>query len=140
AGDTRSFWASSRGASGQQLLRALGWGEPQAIWFFLCPFKAAILAIDAQAQRVLVAVCDLAGPEHATSTICKAQEHMCVVVDSAAGDGGGEVGEDMCGNAAGDEAGEMECVTAHVADRATGAGERWVGAPGGLLVAGDLQV
>src|SRR5438128_1437683 len=83
--------------------------------------EAALAAVDAQAQVVLVAGRDLARPERAARAAGEAQQDLDVVVESPAGDEGAQLGAQLADLEAGDVAGELERVRADVADAAAGA-------------------
>src|SRR5262245_49519387 len=59
-------------------------GEAQLIGVLLAPLEATLLAIDSQAQPVLLAGRYLARPQHAARPVFEPSEHVHVVVEPAA--------------------------------------------------------
>ena len=73
--------AGSGAAAGDQPLRLAEGREPEIVRILLPPFEAALGAVDAELQAVLVAGRDLARPEHALGAALEAQQDMDVVVE-----------------------------------------------------------
>ncbi len=114
--------------------------EPQLVRVLLAEGQPGLAAVDAHAQRVLVARCDLARPQHALRTFGVAQQHMGVVVQPPARHEGVEVGADLGQIEADDEPRQVLGMRADVAQRPAGAGLRRIDAPSRLLLTRRLQI
>ena len=139
AGRRRRDGRQRRHAAGQALGGLTGRVPGQRIGRFLVPVQRGLGAVDAQAQVVFLARRDLAGPEQAARAVGVAQLHLHMVIDAPAGHEGGQLGADPLWHEAGDELGELRRVRADVAEAACRAGQRGVGAPRGLLLAGGFE-
>ena len=113
--------------------------EGERIGGFLFPKEPALFAIKPDAQAVHFADFDLAREEHATRAILIAEQHRAIIIDRATGNDRCEVRQNFSGLEAGDEFGELECVSADVADAAAGARACRVGSPFGLLAFGSTS-
>ena len=113
--------------------------ETQLIRRFLRPFEPPCLAIDAQAQAVLIARRDLTRPERAPRAVRETQQHLRVVIETAAGYLRGQVCGDLRHAQPRDELQEMEGVRPDIPYRAGDAALRRIDAPRGLLVAAGFE-
>ena len=94
------------------------------------------LAVDAQPQIILIAWCDLAGPQHAARAFAIPEHDVNVVIKPPPRDEDREVGGDLPALQTGDKSGEMISVRADVAQASRGTAARRIGAPFGLLLSG----
>ena len=108
--------------------------QPQRVRLHLLPVEARALAIDSQAQVVLVADADLARDQHTRRTAGETQQHGAVVIEHPARHDAVQRRGDLLHRAAGHELGEVERMHADVADAAARAGLRGVESPARLLV------
>ncbi len=138
-GHARSRGARAGASARDQPLGLAEGREPEVVRILLGPLQAALRAVDAQYEAVLVAGRHLARPEHAARAALVAQHDVDVVVELAALDEGRQLGRDRLRLGSGDEAGEVVGVRADVADRAARTGARRIGAPLGLLLAARLD-
>src|SRR5688572_19955904 len=110
--------AEIRAATADQLGRLVRVLDPQRVRLLLVPVETGGIAVDAQAQVVLVARADLARDEHAARAVVEAQERGAVVVELAARDDAVQVRTELRRAQIRDELGEMKRVHADVAHAA----------------------
>ena len=111
----------------------------QGVRFVLVPLDAALLAIDADVQIILLTDADLRTVEHAFRAAFETQQHVGVVIQLAAFDEAGEVRGEFGNFEAGDVLREVFRVRADVAHAAARAAALRVRAPGRLLLSTLLQ-
>src|SRR5690606_13548896 len=80
-------------ATPQQFDRAVERRVPQLVGFLLSPSERGLLPVYLQHQVVLVPDLDLRCDHHALGATLEAQQQVAVVVETAAGNEGGEVGD-----------------------------------------------
>src|SRR4029077_213420 len=85
--------------------------KPQAVRVLLPPFQAALFSEDTQAQIVLVAGRDLAGPEQTPGAFGEAQHDLYVVVQAPAGHKSGKFSGQLPAIQSGDKTGEIVSVS-----------------------------
>ena len=88
----RGGCAQAETASGVQARGRVGGQVPELIGFFLLPGERAFCAKDANAQVVFAADFNLRGDQNAACAALVAQQQVTIVVESATGNKGGEVG------------------------------------------------
>jgi hypothetical protein len=111
----------------------------ERVRFLLPPLEARRIAVDAQAEIVLVARVDLACNEHAARAVVEAQECGAVVVELTIRDDAAQIRAELGRAQPRDELGEMESVHADVAHAGAQARALRVEAPDGLLLAAALD-
>ncbi len=124
-----------RPAGADHFGRAVEPAQRQAVRLHLRPFEPTFLAMDTQAQAILVARGDLARLQHAARAAFETQQRRHIVVEAAARNMRGQFGAQRFDRKPRDMLGKLKGVRPDIAETATEPGPRRIGPPFGLLVA-----
>jgi len=107
----------------------------QAVGLFLTPLQAALVAVEADLQGVLLTGAYLAGEQHAAGILLGGEQHGAIVVQRTTRHMGRQVRADTLDTLTTDEFRQAEGVGADIANATALPGQLRVAAPGGLPVA-----
>ncbi len=109
-------------------------GEAQLVGVLLAPLQARLVAVHAQPEPVLIARRNLTAPQHTPRAVLEPQQHVHVVVESAARHEPAQVRGKLAHRKPRDEAREIVRVRADVAEAAAGTRAGGIDPPRGLLL------
>src|SRR5581483_4746741 len=89
--------------------------EDEGVWIFLPPIDSGFFAVNAQMEIVFVSGCNLGCPEAPLRSFRKTQHDVDVIVQPPAGNERRDIGCNLLNWKSSDEAGEVKCVRADIA-------------------------